>query len=120
MCIIWLSVRCAVPEVSRIACCETGDHLLEVVGFKLLSKGCNAALTSHALGLVASLGSQVECVYDVGLLIGFLLNLLHRHVLQTYHLLSYLCINDVSLTVRIKEHLFYVSSIHLLGEHAKN
>lgn len=59
-------------------------------------------------------------MYDVGLLTGFLLNLLHRHVLQTCHLLSYLCINDVSLTVRIKEHLFYVSSIHLLGEHAKN
>lgn len=59
-------------------------------------------------------------MYDVGLLTGFLLNLLHRHVLQTCHLLSYLCINDVSLTVRIKEHLFYMSSIHLLGEHSKN
>lgn len=75
VCITWFSVRCAAPEVSRIGCCEAGDHLLEVVGFKL-TEGHNAALTNHALGLVASLGSQVDWVYDVGLLIGFLLNLL--------------------------------------------
>lgn len=55
---LWRSARLAAARVVIVS---------EVVGFKLLSKGCSAALTNRALGLVTSFGSSVEWVYDVRL-----------------------------------------------------